>query len=96
MKMILIAMIVLAVTAGQAWSEETTKYYVDPKENPNAIMKIESIAPTHSIKIMNPEGQTATIDFSGDKVTFWGDLPMDEAAKLFFKAVGNLCKCVCN
>ncbi len=29
----------------------------------------------------------AIIDFSGDKVTYSGDLPVDEAAKVFFDAV---------
>lgn len=35
-------------------------------------------------RMVTPE---AIIDFSGDKVTYSGDLPVDEAAKVFFDAV---------
>jgi len=35
-------------------------------------------------RMVSPE---AIIDFSGDKVTYSGDLPVDEAAKIFFDAV---------
>lgn len=31
--------------------------------------------------------KSATIDFGGDKVTYSGDLPVDDAAKVFFDAV---------
>jgi len=34
----------------------------------------------------------AVIDFSGDKVTYSGELPVDEAAKVFFDAVMGFVK----
>ena len=37
----------------------------------------------------------AIIDFSGDKVTYSGDLPVDEAAKVFFDAVMGFVKEEC-
>ena len=33
------------------------------------------------------DGREAVIDFGGDEVTYSGDLPVDEAAKIFFDAV---------
>ena len=41
----------------------------------------------HAITITNEKGQEANIDFSGDKVVYSGDLPIDESARLFFKYV---------
>lgn len=39
------------------------------------------------ITITNNDGKSATIDYSGDTVKYSGDLPIDEAAKVFFDAV---------
>jgi len=53
-----------------------------------------SVVPAYSIRINNPEGKTVTIDFSGDKIKINGDLPIEEAAKIFFENVHGLCnKC---
>ena len=43
-----------------------------------------------TIRLCRGDGKEAIIDFSGDTVTFGGDLPVDEAAKVFFQAVGEL------
>ncbi len=40
-------------------------------------------------RMMTPQ---AIIDFSGDKVTYSGELPVDEAAKVFFEAVMGFVK----
>ena len=40
----------------------------------------------------SPDGRTASIDFSGESITYTGDLPVDESAKLFFEAYGDLCR----
>jgi hypothetical protein len=48
--------------------------------------------PTRTVVFTNDSGKRAVIDFSGDSVTFSGDLPIDEAAQIFFKAVGHLLK----
>ena len=39
------------------------------------------------IIIQGKDGREAIIDFSGDKVTYSGELPIDESAKLFFEYV---------
>jgi hypothetical protein len=39
---------------------------------------------------LNADGKTASINFCGTKVTFTGDLPVDDAAKMFFESVGAL------
>ena len=36
---------------------------------------------------MSFNGRTASVDFGGDKVTYGGDLAVDESAKVFFDAV---------
>lgn len=46
----------------------------------------------HNIILSNKKGQQAVIDFSGDIVTFSGELPVDEAAQLFFQYVGHYLK----
>ena len=40
-----------------------------------------------SIMLQSPDGRMAELDFSGDAVTFSGDLPVDDAAKIFFESV---------
>jgi biopolymer transport protein ExbD len=53
----------------------------------NSFSDILSIPSPSNIIIMNPEGKQAIIDFGGDKVTYSGDLPVDESAKIFFEYV---------
>lgn len=45
-----------------------------------------------NIVLTNSDGKQAVINFDGDAVTFGGDLPVDEAARVFFDAVGHLLK----
>lgn len=40
----------------------------------------------------NEKRRSAVIDFSGDVVTYSGDLDVDESAKMFFDVLGNLLK----
>lgn len=42
-----------------------------------------------TIKIRNPKGLESIVDFSGDTMTFSGDLPVDEAAEFFFDSLKN-------
>ena len=51
---------------------------------------VPSFEPTPNIILTHPDGRKAIIDFGGEKVTFSGDLPIDEAAHTFFVAVGEL------
>lgn len=65
--------------------------------NSHAVADTEIIEATatsaYSLTICNPEGKTVTIDFSGDKIKINGDLPIEEAAKIFFENVHGLCNC---
>lgn len=45
-----------------------------------------------TIRLQREDGKQAIIDFSGDTVTFSGELSVDEAAKIFFQAVGGYLK----
>lgn len=46
--------------------------------------------PPRTITMHSADGRTAVIDFGGEAVTFSGTLPVDDAAKVFFEAVGDL------
>lgn len=43
--------------------------------------------PSRRITVRGDGDRTATIDFTGDHVVYGGDLPVDEAAKVFFESV---------
>lgn len=55
------------------------------KDAPNMVFKMPD--PPSSLILYSPDGRTATISFDGDEVTYSGDLPVDESAKIFFDAV---------
>jgi hypothetical protein len=40
-----------------------------------------------SIELTNAEGKRAVIDFSGEVVTYSGDMPVAESAQAFFEAL---------
>jgi hypothetical protein len=49
------------------------------------------ISQVPSFTFTHPDGREAVIDFGKDgKVSYSGELPVDESAKLFFEAFGNL------
>ena len=43
--------------------------------------------PEPTIKLRSPDGREAIIDFGGEEITYSGNLPVSEGAKLFFDAV---------
>lgn len=43
--------------------------------------------PNRTITFKNEAGEEAILDYSGDSITYSGDLPVDEAARLFFTYV---------
>jgi hypothetical protein len=43
--------------------------------------------PVHTFTMQNADGKQAHVDFGGDAVTYSGDLPFDESAKLLFDAL---------
>jgi len=54
------------------------------KDMPDCVFAIE---PSRTFTLYSPDGREATIDFGGDAVTYSGELPVDESAKIFFDAV---------
>lgn len=53
---------------------------------------IRSVPMRRNIVLTNTDGKQAVINFDGPVVTFTGDMPVDEAARRFFDAVGHLLK----
>lgn len=53
----------------------------------SGIVVIKGKAPRQML-FDNDAGKQAIIDFSGNVVTYSGDLPVEESARLFFEAVG--------
>lgn len=52
----------------------------------NKAISISQLEPM-AVLSFNKGDKEAAIDFDGDEVTYSGDLPVDESAKLFFEAV---------
>lgn len=78
---LLLAMALVLACSGVAWTETAT-------------LDSGPFEPMYYLTVGNDSGQEAIIDFSGDTVTYSGDLPVAESAKLFFESVKNLCpKC---
>lgn len=63
-------------------------FVVVDDEAPYAVLSIS--ANYNTLNFTSPDGRTAVIDFSGESITYEGDLPVSESAKLFFEAYGNL------
>lgn len=47
--------------------------------------------PPTNITFIHPDGREAVIDFGGETITYSGELSVEESARLFFEAYGNLC-----
>ncbi len=54
-------------------------------------LPLVSITQTYDLIINGADGREAKINF-GNEVTYSGDLPVTEAAKLFFDAFNNICQ----
>ena len=59
-------------------------------ETPTTYVLPEAFHP-HQLIFANEEGKEAYINFGGDEITYSGDLPVAESAKLFFKVFKDLC-----
>ena len=61
---------------------------------------IFTYTPAYKILFYGPDGKTGTLDFSGDKAVYTGNLEPDEAAMVFFDTICGLiddhCKDVCS
>jgi hypothetical protein len=51
---------------------------------------------SNKIIFENHEGKEAIIDFGSKEITYTGDLPVEESAKIFFEVFGNLVKSDCD
>jgi len=50
---------------------------------------IGNVSAARTFTMSGADGRQATVDFSGAEVTYSGDLPVSDAAKIFFDAVGH-------
>jgi hypothetical protein len=98
MNMKIICILIMALTVcvyanSYAEEEPAELVFMEPQE----LMRITapSIDAYHSLVFTNEDGMEATIDFSGKGVTYSGDLPVADSAKLLFKAFGDMFKCQC-
>lgn len=70
-------------------NEPDMTFVVKPAPVASHAVSIKDEAP-RQMAIENDAGKKAVIDFSGDAVTYSGDLPVAESARLFFDAVNPL------
>ncbi len=50
-------------------------------------LTIAELVPSRNLTLTSGDGRQATIDFMGEAVTYSGELPVSEAAKIFFDCV---------
>lgn len=60
------------------------------------IVTAEMMEPPKCFTFTGDDGSEATLDFSGESVTYSGDLPVDESAKKFFDAFHHMLKVEAN
>ena len=75
----------ISLLAGYSWGGTMDKenWFVNTDEN----FSIGNIQPSTTILLVSSSGKQSKIDFGGDRVEYSGDLPVSEAAKIFFEAV---------
>jgi len=95
--MVLVFGMVVFLSCSSVWGnddlvlEDSQSLYVTKSDNKVFDYEIQSISSSHAITFTHPDGREAIIDFGKDgKVSYSGELPVDESAKLFFEAFGNL------
>ena len=54
-----------------------------------------TVTESYAFIFINKEGKEVAIDFSGKKVTYSGDLPVDESAKILFDSVFKMYMAEC-
>jgi hypothetical protein len=68
-------------------SDKTVEYFVREDVSGPAIKVSSLTAHSYVMSFKNEAGQTARIELKDGKVTYSGELPVDESAALFFKHV---------
>ena len=51
------------------------------------VIPVFQTEPPRTFTFQSPDGREAVLDFSGDEMTYSGDLPVAESAKIFFDLV---------
>lgn len=64
------------------------KIYFEPNEI-RPYTNLGELEIPRTIELSNKEGKTLTLDFTGDKIVTSGDLPMDEATKIFVDGLSH-------
>jgi hypothetical protein len=64
---------------------------IDPSRSSEFVAIFRNMSTDVSeLEMMAPDGRRASVTWTNGGVTFGGDLPVDEAARIFFKYVGQL------
>lgn len=50
-------------------------------------ISLPRIEPIRTFTFTSPDGRKAVLDFGGDEMTYSGDLPVAESAKMFFDEI---------
>lgn len=79
--------IILLFAMTPASGEEKLQFFTSPYTS-NLIQTLSVNGPRTIMLHQGPPGnKSAKIDFEGDAVHYYGDLPVDDAAKIFFDSV---------
>ncbi len=84
---IAIGIVMLFALATSCYAEEEIYF-----EDSNITDDLAVWQPTSILTFQNPNGKEAIIDFGGDEVTYEGDMPVAESARMFFDAVFGIYK----
>jgi len=86
----LIALLAVFAT-GNLYGEELMNkgnFVLTNEEAPYAMLTFPPSS--NELNFASRDGRTATINFGGEYLTYSGDLPVDESAKMFFEAYRGL------
>lgn len=77
----------LVLALALLWTDSVVAQPAPPSPSLTSTIWSPTFKAALNFLLSNADGKTAVIDFSGQAVTYSGDLPVDEAAKIFFDAV---------
>jgi len=90
MKILNLTIITILILGGVAMAEEPIEFTMWPEE---AQTQTAAASSPSAITFENENRLQAIIDFGGESVTYSGDLPVDESARMFFERLGNMRNC---
>ena len=86
---LLIVVVLMISVLGSVFAEGNKIEFTNSKEVIDTILEV---TPCRSLTFCSKDGKTAKVDFSGDKVVYSGDMPVDESARVLFDAVLKIYK----